>query len=81
MPHPGGCLCLPFTTPPPPRPPWPQPGHADERRFLVEHLQMVSKAKGVRVSMLSGGRLAGWLALGWAWPGLLAARCSPGPGC
>jgi hypothetical protein len=38
---------------------WNSPGHKDERRFLVEHLQMLGKAKGVRMSVLSG-EVRGW---------------------
>ncbi|KAG2502194.1 hypothetical protein HYH03_000681 [Edaphochlamys debaryana] len=33
---------------------WVAPGHRGERRFLVEHLQMVAKARNCRVSIISG---------------------------
>ena len=33
---------------------WSTPAHRDERRFLIEHLQMLAKIKGLRVSLISG---------------------------
>ncbi|KAI8466328.1 MAG: hypothetical protein J3K34DRAFT_485023 [Monoraphidium minutum] len=46
---------------------WSSPNHKDERRFLIEHLQMLAKIKNLRVSLISGdvhlattGRLYSW---------------------
>jgi hypothetical protein len=46
---------------------WSAPQHSDERRFLIEHLQMLAKAKRMRFSIISGdvhlaatGRLYTW---------------------
>jgi hypothetical protein len=33
---------------------WSAPTHQEERRFLIEHLQMLSKAKHLRISIISG---------------------------
>jgi len=33
---------------------WSAPTHAEERRFLIEHLQMLAKAKHLRISIISG---------------------------
>jgi len=33
---------------------WTGENHADERRFLIEHLQMLAKAKKLRISIISG---------------------------
>lgn len=46
---------------------WEAPQHKDERRFLIEHLQMMARARHWRVSLISGdvhlcavGRLYSW---------------------
>jgi hypothetical protein len=33
---------------------WSSPTHQDERRFLIEHLQMLAKARSARVTLISG---------------------------
>ncbi|GFR42308.1 hypothetical protein Agub_g3210, partial [Astrephomene gubernaculifera] len=46
---------------------WVAPGHRGERRFLIEHMQMLAKSRSCRVSIISGdvhlcgaGRLYSW---------------------
>lgn len=47
---------------------WSAPTHLVERRFLVEHLQVLARSKGIRVSILSGDVHLCGAGLLFSWP-------------
>lgn len=61
--------CVMSTHPTPPgRDHWSSPPHKEERRFLIEQLQMIAKARSMRVTFISGDVHLAAAARLYTWP-------------